>query len=158
MSTRQLTSLVAGHPGVLVEVDVRALAGPAAEREQQRAASAAASAIERSGMAVLATARDRPEGLTGLDAGRRIAEGLALAAGLVDPTPDMVIAKGGITSAVTLAEGFGYSEADVRGPVLPGVSHWRASRNGTVLDYLVVPGNVGDERLLADLVERVLER
>jgi hypothetical protein len=38
------------------------------------------------------------------------------------------------------------------------VSHWRASRNGTVLDYLVVPGNVGDERLLADLVERVLER
>ncbi|HEY7604022.1 MAG TPA: four-carbon acid sugar kinase family protein [Gaiellaceae bacterium] len=158
MSTRQLTSLVDEHPGVLVEVDVRALAGPAAAREQQRAAGAASAAIERTGMAVLATGRERPEGTTGLAAGRRIAEGLARAAGLVEPGPDLVIAKGGITSAVTLADGFGFSEADVLGPVVPGVSHWRASRDGTALDYLVVPGNVGDERLLADLVRRVLER
>jgi uncharacterized protein YgbK (DUF1537 family) len=70
---------------------------------------------------------------------------------LVEPAPDVVIAKGGITSAVTLLVGFGKSEADVLGPVLPGVSRWRAS-----FDYLVVPGNVGDERLLVDLVDRAL--
>ena len=52
---------------------------------------------------------------------------------------------------VTLVVGFGRSEAEVLGPVLPGVSRWRAS-----LDYLVVPGNVGDERLLVDLVDRAL--
>src|SRR5262245_35315793 len=143
MSTRQLRALDAGHPGLLVEVDVQALAGPRPQEEAMRAAQVASDAIARAGLAILATPRDRPEGTIDLDVGRRIAEGLAHAAGLVEPTPDIVIAKGGITSAVTLLVDFGQSEADVRGPVLPGVSHWRAS-----LDYLVVPGNVGDERLL----------
>ena len=158
MSTRQLAALDAARPGVLVEVDVRALAGDHAEREQKRAGEAASSTICQAGLAVLATTRDRPAEVTGLAAGRRIAEGLALAAGRVEPAPAVVIAKGGITSAVTLLEGFGRNEAAVQGPVLPGVSHWRATRDGEALDYLVVPGNVGDETLLADLVERVLVR
>ena len=55
---------------------------------------------------------------------------------------------------MTLRVGFGVDEADVIGPVLPGVSHWRA---GT-LDYLVVPGNVGDDDLLRELVRRLLRR
>jgi uncharacterized protein YgbK (DUF1537 family) len=151
MSTRQLQALDAARPGLLVEVDVQVLAGPASQEEEERAARAASDAIARAGLAILATPRDRPEGTTQLDAGRRIAEGLARTAGRVEPTPDVVIAKGGITSAVTLLVGFGQSEADVLGPVLPGVSHWRSS-----LDYLVVPGNVGDERLLVDLVDRAL--
>jgi uncharacterized protein YgbK (DUF1537 family) len=157
MSTRQLAALDAEHPGLLVEVDVQALAGEDAGREERRASRAASSAIARTGAAVLATGRDRPDGTT-LAAGRRVAEGLARAAAGVDPEPDVVIAKGGITSAVTLEVGFGSSEADVEGPVLPGVSRWRARRDGTPLDYLVVPGNVGDERLLVDLVDRVLTR
>lgn len=157
MSTRQLEALDASRPGLLVEVDVRALAGTDAATEEIRAAQAASSAIARAGVAVLATARHRPEGTTGLAAGRRIAEGLARAAGRVEPAPDVVIAKGGITSAATLLVGFREREADVQGPVLPGVSHWRAGDDGGAgLDYLVVPGNVGDERLLVDLVDRVL--
>jgi uncharacterized protein YgbK (DUF1537 family) len=63
-----------------------------------------------------------------------------------------VVAKGGITSCVTLRDGFGATEADVVGPLLPGVSRWRTED----LDYVVVPGNVGDEHLLADVVARVL--
>jgi uncharacterized protein YgbK (DUF1537 family) len=157
MSTRQLEALDTSRPGLLVEVDVRALAGRDAATEEERAAQAASSAIARAGVGVLATARDRPEGTTGLAVGRRIAEGLARAAGRVEPTPDVVIAKGGITSAVTLLVGFRESEADVQGPVLPGVSYWRAGDDGgAALDYLVVPGNVGDERLLLDVVDRVL--
>jgi len=46
----------------------------------------------------------------------------------------------------------GFTEADVVGPLLPGVSLWQAED----VDYIVVPGNVGDERLLADVVELVL--
>jgi uncharacterized protein YgbK (DUF1537 family) len=53
---------------------------------------------------------------------------------------------------VTLRDGLGVRAAEVVGPVLPGVSRWRAGD----LDYLVVPGNVGDDRLLADLVALVL--
>jgi hypothetical protein len=38
------------------------------------------------------------------------------------------------------------------------VSHWRAAIDDGALDYLVVPGNVGDEGLLAELVDLVRER
>ncbi len=154
MSTRQLAALGAEYPDVVVELDVEALAGGDAEAEWQRAAAAASSAIAAAGTAVLATQRERPDAMTLAD-GRRIADGLARAAGRVQPAPDVVIAKGGITSAVTLVVGFGCGEAEVLGPVAPGVSHWRAVRNHAALDYLVVPGNVGDEGLLVGLVDRV---
>ena len=68
----------------------------------------------------------------------------------------MLVAKGGITSAVTLREGVGAAEAEVIGPVEPGVSRWTARwPDGSPLDYLVVPGNVGDDELLARLVAAV---
>jgi uncharacterized protein YgbK (DUF1537 family) len=101
---------------------------------------------------VLATPRERASAVRSLEAGRRVATGLAAAAGAVVPRPRVVVAKGGITSAVTLQEGLGVDAADVVGPVLPGVSHWRAD----ALDYLVVPGNVGDDELLAEVVAGVL--
>jgi uncharacterized protein YgbK (DUF1537 family) len=62
-----------------------------------------------------------------------------------------VIAKGGITAAVTLRAGFGADEAEVIGPVVPGVSCWRAEG----LDYVVVPGNVGHDDVLGELVDLV---
>jgi hypothetical protein len=40
----------------------------------------------------------------------------------------------------------------VAGPVVAGVALWRAESRGREVDYLVVPGNVGDDDLLADLV------
>jgi uncharacterized protein YgbK (DUF1537 family) len=58
---------------------------------------------------------------------------------------------------VTLRVGIGATAADVVGPVLPGVSFWRArSSEGERVDFFVVPGNVGDDALLAELVD-VLE-
>ena len=148
MSTRQLRALDDAYPGLLVEVDVRALAGPS-PTGGSAARAAASAAIARAGLAILATPRDRPDGTTGLDAGRRIAEGLARAAGLVEPAPDVVIAKGGITSAVTLLVGFGEQRGRRAGPGAAGRLALARSAGGP-LDYLVVPGNVGDERLLVD--------
>jgi uncharacterized protein YgbK (DUF1537 family) len=66
-----------------------------------------------------------------------------------------VVAKGGITSAVTLRAGFGVDAADVVGPVLPGVSLWHAEAREGPLEYLVVPGNVGDDDLLVRLLDAV---
>jgi hypothetical protein len=58
---------------------------------------------------------------------------------------------------VTLRDGVGASEADVLGPVEPGVSRWSAHwPDGARLDYLVVPGNVGDDDLLVRLVTGVV--
>jgi uncharacterized protein YgbK (DUF1537 family) len=151
-ATDQLRALLDVYPDALVEVDVVALASPDPAPEIERA-SAAASALLRAGpLAVLATPRARPARTESLAAGRRISAGLARAAGSISPRPTCVVGKGGITSCVTLRDGFGMTEADVVGPLLPGVSRWRSDD----LDYVVVPGNVGDERLLADVVERVL--
>jgi uncharacterized protein YgbK (DUF1537 family) len=151
-ATEQLDALLAAYPGSLVELDVAALASPEPTPEIARAASAASGRLRAGRLAVLATPRTRPAGTESLAAGQRISAGLARAAGSVSPRPTCVVAKGGITSCVTLRDGFGAAEADVVGPLLPGVSRWHTGD----LDYVVVPGNVGDERLLADVVERVL--
>ena len=151
-STAQLRVLVDERPGSLVEVDPLVLASASPDSEVRRAASAASERIRSSGLAVVSTSRLRPPGTETLDAGERIAAGIAAVAGAIEPRPSVVAAKGGITSCVTLRDGLGIAAAEVVGPVLPGVSRWRAGE----LDYLVVPGNVGDDRLLADIVALVL--
>lgn len=152
-TTAQLGVLLDERPGALIEVDPLALASREPESEIIRAASSASERLRGDGLAVVSTPRKRPPGTETLDAGERIAAGLAAVAGAIVPRPSVVVAKGGITSCVTLRDGFGAAEAEVVGPVLPGVSRWRAGD----LEYLVVPGNVGDERLLADVVAGVLD-
>jgi uncharacterized protein YgbK (DUF1537 family) len=157
VSTRQLAALTARHPAALVEIDVTLLASAQADGEVARAAEAASELMRRSGLAILATPRERPPGTTDVASGQRIADGVARTAGAVLPRPRVVIAKGGITSAVTLRTGFGFDEAEVIGPVLPGISRWRAGDGASGLDYLVIPGNVGHDEVLAELVDLVVE-
>jgi uncharacterized protein YgbK (DUF1537 family) len=155
-TTRQLSRLLGARPGSLVEVDVVALAGdaPAAEVAERAAEVSRRLAVHR--LAVLATPRERPPGTATLDAGERIAAGLAQVVAGVRPRPSVLVAKGGITAGVTLRAGVGAAEADVAGPVEPGVSLWNARwPDGSALGYLVVPGNVGDDDLLARLVATV---
>ena len=96
---------------------------------------------------MVVTDRERDPTLVAVDAQRRVASAPAGVARRV--RAGVVIAKGGITSAVTAREGLGARVARVLGPVCPGVARWRLA-DGT--DYLVVPGNVGDENLLLELV------
>ena len=155
-STRQLSRLLAARPGSLVEADVGALAGDEPSSEIAVLAEAVSRRLATDRLAVLATPRERPAETTSLDAGERIAAGLARVVATVSPLPSALVAKGGITAAVTLRDGIGAAEADVVGPVEPGVSLWSARwPDGGALDYLVVPGNVGDDDLLARLVDAV---
>jgi uncharacterized protein YgbK (DUF1537 family) len=152
-TTAQLRVLIDERPSSLVEVDPAVLASAYPESEVGRAASAASERIREGRLAVLSTSRLRPLGTETLDAGERIAAGIAAVAGAIEPRPSVVVAKGGITACVTLRDGLGVAAAEVVGPVLPGVSRWRADD----LDYIVVPGNVGGDRLLADIVALVLD-
>jgi uncharacterized protein YgbK (DUF1537 family) len=155
-STRQLSRLLDARSGSLVEADVVALAGdnPSGEIAELTAHVSHRLAADR--LAVLATPRERPVGTTSLDAGERIAAGLAQVVAGARPRPSLLVAKGGITAAVTLRDGVGAAEADVVGPVESGVSLWSAHwPDGSELDSLVVPGNVGDDDLLARLVAAV---
>jgi uncharacterized protein YgbK (DUF1537 family) len=150
-TSRQLATLAKVAPDLeTVEVDPVALAGGAAEAEINRAARVAGEALARDGVALLTTPRERPRTLTTLAVGARIASGLARAAGTVRPIPDVVVAKGGITSATTLREGLGVDAAEVIGPLLPGVSLWQLDDERS---YVVVPGNVGEDDLLVRLLE-----
>jgi uncharacterized protein YgbK (DUF1537 family) len=151
-TTAQLRVLADERPGSLVEVDPAALASAQQESEIERAARAASERIRGGRLAVVSTSRERPPGTESLEAGERVAAGLAAVVGAIAPRPSVVVAKGGITACVTLRDGLGVAGAEVVGPMLPGVSYWR----GGELDYVVVPGNVGDERLLADVVALVL--
>lgn len=154
-STRQLARLVDSAPGCLVEADVRALAGDRSELELRRIGDAASALLAAGRLAIVATKR----GLIGLtkEEGLRVAEHLARVPNLISPRADVVLAKGGITSAVTLSRGLDAPLARVTGPLLDGVSLWQAqTRSGAELPYVVFPGNVGDDERLLDTVKLLL--
>ena len=69
---------------------------------------------------------------------------------------DVVVAKGGITSAEVARAGIGAKEGWVLGQILPGISVWKVKdRTGRELMYVVVPGNVGDPDTLMKVLEIV---
>jgi uncharacterized protein YgbK (DUF1537 family) len=149
-ATAQLERLARDHPRTAVPARAAALAGPDRAAEVDRVASAAAARIEEVGLAVVATERARDPALVDAASQRRVAMALAEVARAVPA--GVVVAKGGITSAVTVREGLGARAARVIGPILPGVALWRLPE-GT--DYVVVPGNVGGPELLADVIAAI---
>ncbi len=156
-TTRQLARLRDAYPDAVLEADVGALVDGDHEAEARRLCRLTSELLDRMGLAVVATPRERPGTALSLEAGDRVAAGLAGVVTGVVPHPDVIVAKGGITSAVTLRDGVGAAEAEVVGPVEPGVSRWSARwPGGEPLDYLVVPGNVGDDELLARLVAGIV--
>jgi uncharacterized protein YgbK (DUF1537 family) len=150
-TTAQLEAFGAARPGGTIEADVRGLAGDPGTGEVERLAAAARELLAERGVAVIATSRQRDPTLVEVAAQRRVASGLARVARLVPA--GVVIAKGGITSAVTALEGLGARSARVVGPIAPGVSLWRIADGPA---YVVVPGNVGGPGLLADLIASIL--
>jgi uncharacterized protein YgbK (DUF1537 family) len=152
-TTAQLEALARAYPGAAVAADVRALAGEDWRDEVERLAEAARTGIEARGLAVVATGRVRDPALVDPDGQRRAATALAQVARRV--RAGVVVAKGGITSAVTARAGLDARVARVIGPILPGVALWRLAE-GT--DYVVVPGNVGGPGLLADVVAAIRPR
>jgi uncharacterized protein YgbK (DUF1537 family) len=87
----------------------------------------------------------------------RVALGLAAVVDRLDDAYDVLLSKGGVTSAVNVRDGLHAERAQIVGPVAPGVSLWLAHQGGgSSRPVIVFPGNVGDDGTLADLVERLL--
>jgi uncharacterized protein YgbK (DUF1537 family) len=150
-TTAQLAELERSWPGRTLVADVRALAGRDAEAEVAWIATAAAALLDGGGPAIVATPRERDPSLVDADSQRRIAVALAQVARRVPA--DVVVAKGGITSAVTARDGLGARTARVVGPIATGVARWQLP-NGPA--YCVVPGNVGGPSLLVEVVGAIL--
>jgi uncharacterized protein YgbK (DUF1537 family) len=157
VTTRQLDALVARHPRALVELDAALLAAAGSAAAAIDAAVRAARArLASDGLAIVATTRETPTELLAPAPGMRIAEGLARVLARTRDVADIVVSKGGITSAVAVRSGFGAHEALVVGPLADGIALWRVlDRSGEPAQLVVFPGNVGDTGSLADLVDRL---
>jgi len=69
------------------------------------------------------------------------------------PEVEVVVSKGGITSADVARVGLGATRATVLGQVLPGVSVWKVvGIDGRDRLYVVVPGNVGEPDALVKVL------
>jgi uncharacterized protein YgbK (DUF1537 family) len=150
-ATAQLAPIVDawGTPSV---VDTsQALGDPSAAG--RRAAESLREQLEHRPLGIVTTERVRSTDHGTLDHGERVMTALTTAVREVLPAVDVVVSKGGITSAEVARTGIGASSARVLGQVLPGVSVWSMNaHDGREILYVVVPGNVGE----ADTLTRVL--
>lgn len=151
-TTGQLARLVSGHPGTMIEVDPdAALADPV--REGRRLAAQTSALLDRGSIAVVATPRVHDRRV----ARDRLTTALAKVAEELAGDIDLLILKGGATSASIVADGLGADVVDVVGPVGHGASLWSVPvGGGRRLPTVVAPGNVGGDDALSDLVGRAL--
>lgn len=154
-ATRQLAPVERQFGPATVIDTQRALADAAAEgdRVAEIAAGAWASA---EGVVLVASDRRRDVGHNTLDHGARVMHALTTATRRLRSRVEVVISKGGITSAEIARVGLGARTATVLGQVLPGVSAWRvATPEHEWKLYIVVPGNVGDPQTLVEVLAAV---
>ena len=151
-ATAQLAPLVEswGAPSV-IDTDA-ALADPISAG--RTAADAARAHLASHPLAIVTSERDRSATHNTLAHGEKVMAALTTAVRTLLPEVDVVVSKGGITSAEVARVGLGATSAVVLGQVLPGVSVWRlGAHDGRELLYVVVPGNVG----APDTLVRVLD-
>jgi uncharacterized protein YgbK (DUF1537 family) len=148
-TTRQLARLLGD--GTAIEIDPRLVLAAGGADHVHAVAARARAELAANGLAVVATQRTTERELLTQASGMRIAEALAAVVAATRAEADVIVAKGGITSAVVARRGLGAREALVVGPVVDGVSLWEVP----AARLLVVPGNVGADDLLASLVERI---
>ena len=144
----QLAELEARHGTAVTLPTQAALDDPNAAA--RHVAAEVLESLETQALVILATERVRRSTDNTLEHGEKVMAALVGAARLVAPSVDVVVAKGGITSAQIARDSLGATSAQVRGQVLAGVSVWSlataTSAHGTL--YVVVPGNVGGDDTL----------
>lgn len=153
-ATKQLAPIIAawGEPAV---VDTELALSDSAAAGDKVAAAASAQLYDR-GLAVIMSERTRSSEHNTLEHGRRVMEALTTAVCTLAPKVDVVVAKGGITSADVARIGLGARTARVLGQVLPGISVWELQAfDGHQVLYVVVPGNVGGPDTLTKVLAAV---
>jgi uncharacterized protein YgbK (DUF1537 family) len=140
---RQLSVLVGVEP---IALDGRAITGTA----QRAVTRQLTTSLRRRGVAILTTPRTYERTV---DRGEHMMRSLVASVRTVRHAVDVVIAKGGITSAEIARSAFEADVAQVLGQPAVGVALWQLSTpDGRLVPYVAVPGNVGEANLLADLV------
>ncbi|RUQ96792.1 four-carbon acid sugar kinase family protein [Labedella endophytica] len=151
-ATAQLAPVIDAWGAPSVVDTSEALGDPAAAG--RRAAESLLEQFDRGFLGIVTTERVRSTDHGTLDHGERVMSALTTAVRAVLPAVDVVVSKGGITSAQVAHTGIGASSAVVLGQVLPGVSVWSmTAHDGREVLYVVVPGNVGEPHTLTDVLD-----
>jgi uncharacterized protein YgbK (DUF1537 family) len=155
-SSEQLAELarVAGAPIVLSTAAAASGDPDVVAEAVGRVAAQARARLADHPVATVTTERTVHREHRGLVAGTRIMAALCSAVAALRDDVDVVIAKGGITSAEVARVGLSVSSARVLGQLQVGVSLWRVGiPDGAARDYVVVPGNIGGPSMLVDVLD-----
>lgn len=89
-----------------------------------------------------------------LNIGQKVSSALVSVVQSIRIAPKFIIAKGGITASDVATMGLGIVQAKVLGQAAPGVPVWLTGKESRFpgTPYIIFPGNVGNERTLAELV------
>lgn len=151
-ASKQLSYLAKNWGTALTLSTDEALENPS--KTGEKIASNLRSQLDQRGLAILSSERQRSAIHNTLQHGEKIMSALTSAVEELRGDVNVVISKGGITSSEVARRGLGATQAHVLGQILPGVSIWNIDMgdNKSIL-YVVVPGNVGDERTLLEIVQ-----
>jgi uncharacterized protein YgbK (DUF1537 family) len=122
-----------------------------------KAALAIDKQIDQGKDAVLYTSRKLITGNSddrNLAIGQKVSQSLIAIVHAMNCTPRYIIAKGGITSSDMATKGLDIRWALVKGQIAPGVPVWQCGPESRFpgLNYVVFPGNVGQDKTLAEVV------
>ena len=151
VATAQLDLVAARFGAAVVIPTANAFENPA--DTGAAVAEAASKELASRGLTVVTTERSRSAEHNTLNHGRLVMEALTTTVRALLPDVEVVVSKGGITSADVARVGIGATRATVLGQVLPGVSVWKLTGiDGRDRLYVVVPGNVGEPDALVKVL------
>lgn len=154
-TTRQLKALLQSGLVSSIELSVSKLLDKNEhDKEIQRVKEEADNQMAKGNSIAIYTSRDIVKRDDFLETGKVIMTSLCDMVKRIRLKPGFVIAKGGITSIEIAKRALGVSNAEVMGQIAGGVPVWRLGSESRwdEIPYVVFPGNVGDDKTLADVV------
>ncbi len=82
--------------------------------------------------------------------GLELAEFMAILVGKINNKFGYIISKGGITTQLLLQKGLNFTQVDLKGQILPGLSIVKSNSKKCDLPVVTFPGNLGNEKTLLE--------
>ena len=162
-STAQLAALRNGLPElVAIEIEIDAVLANA-ENVVETISASVNESLANDRDVVLFTSRKLKTGLSdqeNLEISSVVSACVSDIVGNVSARPRYLIGKGGITSSDLATKSLRVKLATVAGSILPGIPVWRlgAETRFPGLNYVIFPGNVGDDNALLAAVQKLRGR
>lgn len=146
-ATRQLDRL--GAATVVIDTDT-ALADPV--RAADAMFAVATRLLDSSGVVVVSTERLRRREHGSLEDGSAVMAALCHLVEQLAPAADLIVTKGGITAAEVARTALHSRTVRILGQVETGIPLWRHEGADGTMHQVVIPGNVGSDDVLDDIV------